>query len=452
MTRPNLLPAHTLVDPECGVVQAISDFPRMPGLPHSFLSCVASVSDTRRFAVWLADRIAAGTSFGDRGAAWMGALGEAVERYCGNNIPEELILGSAAALRADGHDVIAGADLPSFTGDQLAQPGFPYRPLDEDLEIRWARGTDAAGDTVLVPGSWVYLNWHQGSRRSAPRNNHLNYTGIATGAGLQDAAERALAECIERDAVVAWWLLDLPAIPVDPWSIEGFADDWAGCPFEVKVVALPSEFGVPVMGALVLDGGEGIPAAGFSSNADPARAARKAIQEALQVWIASRGLVDADGASYRAIDAGVFARRAYLPFRADRRYLDDAGKDFSLIRDLAAQTQLWLDDRLHPMLARFDGSGPPGAIDQIPGGSLEQARALLRAAGHRIVTVDLTTSDVAETELAVARVLAVGLLPNAPAAYPYLGTPRLAEVARRHGRAGFVPALGSVTLAPPPHN
>lgn len=57
---------------------------------------------------------------------------------------------------------------------------------------------------------------------------------------------------------------------------------------------------------------------------------------------------------------------------------------------------------------------------------------------------DLTTPDVALTPLRVARVCARGLVPNAPAAFPYYGLPRWAGV------AGRPPTPESLLLLPPP--
>ncbi len=448
-TRSSLGIEH-LVDLLVGVVRRVADAERLPELPRNYHCRIASVADTRQFAVWLSDRIAAGTSFGDRRQAWLAAVGEAVERYCGNNIPEDLPLASADELRRRGEAVADLTDLPRFSAEQLNAPGFPYRDPAPGEPIRWVAGHDPDGRRWWLPGSWVYLNWHQGSRRDDPRTNHLHYAGIATGTGFDDAVDRALAECLERDSVVAWWTLGLPATPIRPESLPGFGHEWAGCPLQVRLVSLPSDFGMPVIGALIWDRHRRIPAAGFSAGSSPRRAGWKAIQEALQVWIASRGLLDADGASYRALRAGIFAPRCYLPHREDRRYLDDAGEDFSRIVDLAAQTQVWLDERLHPLLTRFDGTGAAIDIDDVPPGDLATARDRLEESGHREIRVDLTTADVAETGLRVARVIVTGLLVNSPAAFPYLATPRLARIARRHRRPPPSPA--SVTLAPPPHN
>lgn len=69
-----------------------------------------------------------------------------------------------------------------------------------------------------------------------------------------------------------------------------------------------------------------------------------------------------------------------------------------------------------------------------------------------MITADLTTEDVAETSLRVARVLVSGLVPNAPAAFGYFGCPRFADAALARGWRARPPAApGDFTLAPPPH-
>ncbi|MGP4102629.1 YcaO-like family protein [Nonomuraea sp. KM90] len=419
-----------LVDPVCGVIKRITKYPRLGGMPDDYRCLIAEVADTRRIGVWLADQIAAGTSFGDDEQARLGAIGEAVERYCGNNIPE-LTRASAADLGDLPH--LGPADLPGFAAGQYGEPGFPYRPWREDEPILWARGTDG----TLVPGSWTYLNWHQGPRRGEPRHHHLNYAGIACGVGLEDAARRALLEVVERDAVTLWWHLGLPARAIRVSSVPGLSAAWSGSRLELHLVEVPCEFGVPVVAALAYDPELRIPAAGFACRSDPAEACHKAAQEAVQVWIAARGLLEEDGPAFDAMRRGVLARHAYLPWRADRRYLDAAGEGFSQVRDLAAQAQVWLDERLHDRLTRFTDLP---AVDVAEVAGVEP-----RLDGHRVVTVDLTTCDIAETPLRVARVVVSGLLPNSPAAYPYLGSPRWKHAADLYGVSGvFDPT-------PPPH-
>lgn len=439
-----------LVSPVTGIVTHLGAPETPAGAPADYACVVAQVADMRSVRPWLTDRIAAGTAFADPAAARIAAIGEAVERYCGNIIPDGMTPRTVREVDAD--RVLGPRDLPGWTAAQHARPGFPFTRFAEDTRVRWTYGLDATGVETAVPASWAYLNYFHGPRRRDPRINHLPYTGIATGAGPHDAARRGLVEVVERDAFVCWWLLGTAARGLEPRSLPGFPERWSGLDLELDLVLVPTDLPMPVIGALVTDRRTGVPAAGFSAGADPVGAAWKAIAEALQVWIASSGLLDADGPSWRAMKAGVFSARAYLPFRADRRYLDDAGEDFSRIRDLAAQTQLWLDARMHHLAERFRPGGPRLSIEDVPSGDVDAVVDRLVDAGRAPVAVDLTTPDIAETGLAVIRVVAPGLQPNAPAAYAYLRSARLEEVARLHGRPSPAAVPGSVTLAPPPHN
>lgn len=455
-----------LVDPLCGVVRAIVE-PALPdGAPPGFRSRVAIVSDTRRFARWLADRVGGGTSWDDDRQARTAALGEAVERYCGNHIPDDLLQASSAEFSAQGVRHIRPLQLPAFSAAQLARPDFPYRSWDTDTAVRWLPATSDDGARCWLPASHVLLNWHSGPRRTEPRVTHLQYSGIATGTSLADASDRAVGEIIERDALIAWWTLGLPAVPIDPRAVPGLSEQFTGSSLTVQLVALPSEFGLPVIAACLREERHGIIVMGLAASIDPVAAAFKAAGEAVQVWTSARGLLEPDGTAFAAVSQGIFSPKVFLAHRADRRYLDAAGPQFENIRDLAAQVQLWLDPRMHPLAARFDPPGPhrppeeaaqvavadaaaavaPG-IPAHPVRSTAELRSRLIASGRMPVTANLTTSDVAEVGWRVARVIVPGMLTNAPAAFSYLGTPRLSEIAARHD---ISPA--SFTLAPPPHN
>lgn len=451
-----------LVDPICGVVREVV-VPALPdGAPGGFHARIAVVSDTRQFARWLADRVGGGTSWGDPGQARMAALGEAVERYCGNHLPERLEMTTAAALRAAGRTHLGPTDLPAFTSEQLAAQGFPYVGWDEATAVEWVPGAGPAGAECLVPAAHVYLNYYSGPRRVYPRIVHLQYSGIAAGSDLSSAADRALAEIVERDALVGWWTLGLPARRIDPDAVPELQRRLAGTSLRCELVALPSEFGLPVIAALLREDRHRIAVMGLAAAVDPAAAALKAAGEAVQVWTSARGLIDAAGTAFQAVEQGIFSPKVFLPYRADRGYLDDAGENFGNIRDLAAQVQLWLDPRMHALIDRFTGgraqpldaavrravadAAPPGRPDT-PVTDLDDLRDRLAATGRHPVTVELTTSDVAEIGWRVVRVVVPRMLTNAPAAFAYLGTPRLHELARRFG----IPA-DKFTLAPPPHN
>jgi ribosomal protein S12 methylthiotransferase accessory factor len=156
---------------------------------------------------------------------------------------------------------------------------------------------------------------------------------------------------------------------------------------------------------------------------------------------------------FQAVEAGLLARGLYLDHRDDRRYLDVCGEHFAHVRDLGAHVQVWLDERMAAEARRFTepahGIVPVEAVEP---GSRDRLERALHDGGHRVMTFDLTTEDVAETQLRVARVLVSGLIPNAPAAFAYFGCTRLADAAVDRGWRTTAPsAPEDFTLAPPPH-
>ncbi|MEN3583849.1 YcaO-like family protein [Streptomyces sp. ZYX-F-203] len=455
------LPLEALVDPVCGVVREVGPVATPPGAPARYTALTAEISDARRLGLWPADRVSLGTTFGDPGQARTAAIAEGVERYCGNRVPppgdpDAPVRATAAELAAKGLRLYGPGELPAYAPWQYAREKFPYRPLLPDTPALWTRGTellpDATTEEVWAPVALTHLNWRQGELRGLPRTHHLNYAGIATGQGLDDAVERGLSEVVERDALELWWHLDGPARGIDPATVPGLTDDLAGSALDVRIVEMPSEF-APCMAALVHDPRLGVYAAGFACKYDPAEAARKAVLEAVHTWVFTQGLTDSDGWVFQAVEAGLLARGLYLDHRPDGRYLDACGERFAHVRDLGAHVQVWLDERMAPEARRFtDPALGTVSVQDVAPGDRERVTGALHERGHRIMTFDLTTEDVAETPLRVARVLVSGLLPNAPAAFGYFGCPRLAEAAVERGWRTTAPsAPEDFTLAPPPH-
>ncbi|OOC53575.1 MULTISPECIES: YcaO-like family protein [Nocardiopsis] len=451
------LPVDSLVDPECGVIRSVRAVTHPAGAPTSYMGLTAAVADARQLGEWPADRVSLGTSFDDAGQARIAAIAEGVERYCGNWLPadlppDELRTGSRAELLAAGRRPVGLEDLPRFAPWQYARAGFPYQPLTEDTPALWARCEERDGAEVWMPASLVYLNWRQSRFRHLPRVHHLNYAGIATGQGADDARDRGVLEIIERDALELWWHLDGPTFGIDPASVPGLADDLGGSSLDVFLTAMPSEF-APAVAALVHDRERGLYAAGFSAALDPVRAARKAVLEAVHTWVYTQGCTDADGWVFRAVEQGLMARGLHLDFRADAAYLDAAGAQCEHVIDLGAHVQIWLDPRVHGQARRFTapalGLRP---VTEVPAVSMDEVHRRLADRGHRVLTRDLTTSDVRRTSLRVVRSFVTGLVPNAPAAFAYLGMPRFEHAALERGwRTSWDGSPAGLTLVPPPH-
>lgn len=451
------LPVESLVDPEYGVIRSVRAVAHPDGAPTAYLGLTASVSDARQLGEWPADRVSLGTSFDDPDAARIAAIAEGVERYCGNWLPaqlppEEFRIATHAELRSDDAVLVDLDALPAFGAWQYARDGFPYEPLTKDTPALWTLCRRADGERAWLPASLIYLNWRQSRFRHLARTHHLNYAGIATGQGADDARDRGVLEVVERDALETWWHLDGPTYGIDPDSVPGLRRDLAGAQLDVSLVAMPSEF-APAVAALIRDRDRGIFAAGFSAALDPVRAARKAVLEAVHTWVYTQGCTRADGWVFRAVEQGLMARGLYLDFRDDARYLDAAGPQFERVVDLGAHVQVWLDRRTHTEARRFTAPAlGVRSIEEMAPVAMADVYDRLAARGHQIFARDVTTTDVRQTPLRVVRTFITGLVPNAPAAFAYLGMRRFRDAAFERGwRTSWHDSVEDFSLVPPPH-
>ncbi|GAA0423338.1 hypothetical protein Acor_73830 [Acrocarpospora corrugata] len=410
-----------LVDRRTGVLTALETQARPPGLPRFWTGWGSAVSDTRRFADWKADRHGFGAAIADPARARGAALGEAVERYCGNAIPGNLLISSWRRL---GEAALDPETIPLYSADQYREPGFPFVPLTRDLEIAWTPATNLrTGEPVLVPASMVWLDYFHGPRAAEPATHSLFYSGIAAGPTRRRAERAALEELFERDATTIWWSSGAGVEAVsDP---ERVTAPLGGEVPSVRLLAVPSPFGVPVMAAFLE--GEGIVAFGSACRPTSGEAAAKALVEAYGLYSLTCQLADPDGEVWRAVATGALEAHVFRPFRADRTYRDAFRSDYRDLTDLPAIAQLYLDPRMQggpldrlraqpgPALADLPAADPAGYLDR------------LAEAGLTAYSADLTTRDIAMAGLSVVRVLVPGMVGNAPPAFPLRGGPRLYE-------------------------
>ncbi|PPF67819.1 bacteriocin biosynthesis protein SagD [Clavibacter michiganensis] len=436
---------HDLVDARTGLVTSLARQPADPRLPFAWVGHGATVSRADRFAPWRADGFGFGASAGDPVPARLAACGEAVERYCGNAVPERLVRASHASLTARGLRAVDPDDLALYSPAQHAAPGFPFRPFTRHDEVLWADGTDLHdGGPVLVPASLAWLDFVHGSRAHEVPRHSLAYSGIAAGTDRRMAERNALEELWERDACAIWWASGASTRAVDDGGritgALGWAEDATTPPVRIRLLEVPSESPAPVVAAFLEEehpDGSRLVAFGSACRSTPEHAATKALVEALGLLQLTRQLVDPASEVWRAVRAGGIEEHVFLPYRADRRYLDDVGPGCSRLTDLPPVAQLHLDprmsgahlDRLRPTatatledLPRIDADEPmPAHLEAL-------ARLDMRA-----VSVDLTTPDVRLAGLEVVRVVVPGLVGNGPPAYPLRGSDRYLDVPRRLG-------------------
>lgn len=449
-------PEERLLDPRFGIVTELQPRIHPPDVPPALISYTARVADTRFLGPWQGDRVALGSAFWDGERARKAALGEAVERYCGNFVPAGLVRASLRDLRRAGEPALDPAEMVLYSEAQYAQRGFPFQRFTEDLRVLWTTGLDlAAGEAVWVPASFVYINYYGGALAAEPKTNFVLYSGIAAGPSREEAEQAALEELIERDATMIWWMSGSPAVglPLDsPGIRSALATPGDRGVLEYRLIQIRTPFEVPVIGALIHDTELEILGLGVACRPDPEAAALKALVEAIHLRSFSRQMLDPQGSVWHSMRSGILDARAYKPYRADRAYLDDYRPDFRDVTDLGAQSQIYLDPRMREHAERIFAPASCARLDELP--SVPSRAAYLEklaARGFRVISVEVTTPDVRDAGLAVVRVIVPGLYPNAPAAFPFLGGRRLYEEPAEQGWLAEPLTEAGLVRAPLPH-
>ncbi|MEM6794228.1 MAG: YcaO-like family protein [Acidobacteriota bacterium] len=420
-------PFEPLIDPRFGLIRSLEPAPLPAEMPRRLHRAHALCSDAQRFSPWTSDRESGGFAWDDPAAARAAAAGEAVERYCGNLVPEGLRRGSWRDLRASGDAAVDPDELALFSAAQYAQPGFPFVPMGRDLPMLWAAGESLVdGSPVWVPASLVWVTFFFGAPTAGePRTHPTPYAGIATGGTRERAEVSAMLEILERDAMsVAWHRGD----PLPELEVPGFVTHRVRAEsVSMRFFEIPSELGAAVVGALAYDEAQDIPVLGLACRPEPAAAALKAAAEAFQLLLTCRILADPTSSYMQRVAAGAEGL-GVKPWRADRAYRSSYRNDWRDAWDLLCHLQIHLDPAMRePLAARLRGAVGKRLEDlpTLTGGRRELVDHFV-SRGYRPVCVDVTTPDVAASGLSVVRVVIPGLYGNAPAAFPYLGGARLA--------------------------
>jgi oxazoline/thiazoline synthase len=302
-----------LVDPVTGIV---GELRQDPASPEFLFSCLSGRN--RAIALRGIREVTAGPpgSNGGKGAsaveAQVGALCEAVERYCGTRCGDEPVV--RASYRGLGFPAVHPAACMLFDERQYAGRArwnatcAPFHhvpePFDEDAVIEWTPVWSLlTGERRLLPTAMLYY-----SPRGVPQHPSLfaDSNGSAAGSSLEDAIIHGFLELVERDAVALWWYNRTRQPMVD---LESFGDPWlARLPAQYRrmrrelwVLDVTSDLGIPVMAAVsrrVDKPAEDI-LLGFGAHPDPRVAARRAVGELGQLLPSVIG-ARPDGTGYAA--------------------------------------------------------------------------------------------------------------------------------------------------------
>lgn len=448
-------PYDRLVDARLGIVTGLRTLPRRADGPPSLVTVHSLGCDIARVTPWCNDPVGGGTANGDATAATRSAIGELVERYCGNIVRGDLLrLSSYHDLVSAGEHAIDPAQLVLFSPTQYAARGFPFAPLTRDRPVHWVRGRSLTrGTPAWLPASLVYVNWYRNNPDAGPPVNDTSYTGIAAGRDIDEAVSSGLEEVVERHATMVWWLNRQPLHGVVPWS--ALRALWPAGPRPRRwLIHLDNEFGVPVMAGVVEDVEERLLTIGFAARADPTDAAAKAWAEALNLQRISQDLVGSGNLYHRVVASGRLPDQGLKPWRADRRYLDDYRPDFRDVVSLICQSQVFLDPRAVERVRPWVDVPVDRTRDDLPrlaARGLDTYRQAVEAAGYEIFFADVTTPDVAATGLRVTRTIVPGLIANSAAAFPYLGRAVAQDSAVRLGWRPAPLAEAELTAIPIPH-
>jgi ribosomal protein S12 methylthiotransferase accessory factor len=300
-----------LVDPVTGIV---GELRRDPASPEFLYSCLSGRN--RAIAVNGVREITAGlpVSNGGKGAtpleAQVGALCEAVERYCGTRCGDEPVV--RASYSGLGSLAVHPAACMLFDERQYAVRAqwnatcAPFHhvpePFDEDAVIEWTPVWSLlTGERRLLPTAMLYY-----SPRGIAQHPSLfaDSNGDAAGSSLEDAIIHGFLEVVERDAVALWWYNRTRQPQVD---LQSFDDRWlARLPVQYRrirreawVLDVTSDLGIPVMAAVSrrIDKPAEDILLGFGAHPDPGVAARRALGELGQLLPSVIG-ARADGTGY----------------------------------------------------------------------------------------------------------------------------------------------------------
>jgi ribosomal protein S12 methylthiotransferase accessory factor len=425
----------SLVDQRTGIIRTLQDSVIPAQFPRSFVLTHAYLSDTRLFCPWPSDSAGAGYQFGDPAAARDAAIGEAVERYCGNLVPDGLPAGSYDELRAEGRPALDPASLSLFSDAQHAGGTLPVAPMTSQLPMEWAPAVEMnTGRVSLLPAGVVWASYFDASvALRGPITNPIIQAGLATGASLRNAQWSAVCEVIERDSMVLAWAGGQGVVEVAPpeW-LAAFARGPRNA-LNTRFLSFGNDLDLPVIGALVHDRSTGFLTLGMGVNPDPVSAATKAYAEALQLQLFVADYQDPASAYMQAAQSPL---SPLMPHRIDRAYGDSFRRDRRDVVDYNVHLQLHLDpavqrafqDELGQLCTgetHLEEIGATWAPDTPIDIALSRAVRRLAELGHTTLCSDLTTPDVAQAGLHVVRVVVPGYYSNSALGLPFLGGTRL---------------------------
>lgn len=173
------------------------------------------------------------------------AVAEGIERYCAGWVPQAAFVGPIGKIRDKNAFPIYAFQrfaqaqrLPSglkrFTPSSVAQ----WYPI-----VQWQ-----TGHAGLVPGDLLFYPYEEGKAFS-----RANSSGVAAHTDPLTASWKAVAECLERENLLAWWYSGSRPVRLQkpPSLRHGILDAWNERGYEFRFLDL--SLSIPVIGVIALN-------------------------------------------------------------------------------------------------------------------------------------------------------------------------------------------------------
>ena len=363
-----------------------------------------------------------------RELAMLASIGESVERYCSSIYNYDDMIYSSYNSLTD--DAVNPEEWALFSEKQYAYKSFKFARFDGDTKINWIKGFSLTENREkYVPAVFVYLPYI-----AEPHESIISpcvSTGLSAGTSLQDAILGGIYEVVERDAISIMWFNKLSMPVIDSFegsrSIKKIYNDKISCDgANYELINITTDLGIPVIFSIKkFNSAKGISAAcGAASRLDPEKAAIKAMIESAQ------------GAKW-------------IQYLHVQDWLWGYNDDFSDITDFQDHIHLYSMPEMVPGLGFVASSNIKQNICDIENLDTENLNQnikkcvdLLGNAGHEVIVVNITSSDIQQTPFRVVKVLIPGLQQlNGDHNYPFLGGSRLYNVPKKlkyqKGVAGY---------------